>query len=223
MFGWTARQGSGPRARCGRPDVGHCNEVAGLLSGTRVATPGGWRAVETIVAGDEVLTFDAGMQVVTKVTHAPLWFAETHCPRSLWPLEVPRGALGNNAAFLLMPGQTVLIESDAAEEFYGDPFALVPVAALDGVRGIWRVPPRLEAHAVTLQFETEQVVFAESGAMFLCPVARDILDAAASEEDETAYRVLPMEEAREITSLMDRPARTHRPSRPFWSAVIRAA
>lgn len=223
MFDWMGGWGSAARPRCARPEYDMADENAGLASATRVACADGWREIGTIVAGDEVLTFDAGLQKVTSVEHRPLWPAAENCPRSAWPLEVPRGALGNHCRFLLIPGQTVMIESDAAEEIHGDPFALVPAVALENQRGICRVPPRSLGHATLLRFETDQVIFAESGAMFLCPQARDILDSACETGSAPDYRVLSLDEAREIVSGMDRPVAEPRASRPFWSIMVGAA
>ncbi len=165
---------------------------SGLVSGTRLATPSGWRTVETIAPGDKVLTFDAGMQVVTAVHRAPLWQDEGPCPRSLWPVQVPPGALGNRDLLLLAPDQATLIESDLAEEILGDPFALIPARVLDGVRSMCRVPPEEGVEIVTLSFASEQIVFANSGAMFHCLAEQDIVSTAMGGAIEPVYEVLDL-------------------------------
>src|SRR5690606_31657325 len=129
--------GTGAGASDGTPNAQAC----GMVAGTQGATPLGWRRGEAIPAGDTVMTFDGVLQVVTKVTRGELWPHDTPCPHEYWPLEGPEGALGNAQAMLLLPEQSVVIESEVAEVLYGDAFALIPASALDGFRGIARVEP----------------------------------------------------------------------------------
>lgn len=166
---------------------------AGILAGTRVATGQGWRPAEAIAEGDEVLTFDGGLQVVRSVRRAVLW-AGGCGDVAVWPLLVPAGALGNREEMRLLPGQAVMIESDAAEEILGDPFALMPAAALEGVRGICRTRPAERIEVVTLIFDRDEIVFGNSGALFFCPLAADLLASAFSQGEE-GYEVLTFEAA----------------------------
>ena len=115
------------------------------------------------------LAFDGGMQTVVRVERSVLWNSPKNCPEHLWPLQVPAGALGNQREMYLLPEQNVMVESDAAEECFGDPFALIPAAALTGFREISRVKLHEEIVVYTLHFEHEQIVFACSGALFHCP------------------------------------------------------
>lgn len=184
---------------------------SGLLSGTRVATSLGWRAVQALCAGDLVVTFDAGLQPLTGVTRHPVWTGTDACPQRFWPLDLSRGVLGNRAPLRIMPHQVVMVESDLAETLWGDPFALVPGAALDAMPGVNRAPPGQNAEAVQLHFETEQVVFAEHGLMALCPSSRDLLEYALSPGGVT-YEVLPMAEARGLMLAMARLAEPVHPA-----------
>ncbi|WP_306153764.1 Hint domain-containing protein [Roseovarius sp. MMSF_3281] len=164
------------------------------MTGTRVATAMGWRKIERLGAGDMVLTFDHGMREVTKVTRVRLWRGEGACPRRFWPLEVPAKVLGNRTIMRILPGQAVMLESDIAEEAYGDPFALVRARVLEGIRGIERTPPVGDAEVIMLYFADEQVIFGEDGALFLCPSSRDLI-ARALDGDDSLYSILPVHEA----------------------------
>lgn len=179
--------------------------ASGLVSGTRVATSIGWRTVEAIAPGDMALTFDGGMQVVRRITRSVLWSSERNCPAHLWPLQVPVGALGNQDEMLLLPEQIVMVESDAAEELFGDPFALIPAAALKGFRGITPVKPHTEIVVYTLYFDEEQIVFACSGALFHCPSndQASLLDMCQS---DTIYEALGSRDAAVLVGLMARDA-----------------
>lgn len=170
-------------------------KVSGLVTGTKVATSGGWRPVETIAPGDKVLTFDAGMQEVTQISRGVLWQGTEPCPRHLWPLMVPAGALGNAQPMLILPEQSVVIESEVGEQLYGDTFTLVPAAALEGFRGIVRIEPVETTGVVTLYFGCDQVVFGSAGALFFCPSVRSLTLSDAYDEVPGEYVILGVEDA----------------------------
>lgn len=206
MLGWKSAKTGGIKRMSettGAYDAGASGVMVGLVAGTRVATAMGWRSIEAIATGDKVLTFDAGLQTVMQVTRVPLWSGQTDCPKRFWPLEVPAGALGNRDVMQLPPNQNVMIESDAAEEMYGDPFSLIPAAALDGVNGICRVPPTEGLEVIVLRFADDQVVFGNNGALFFCPSARDLLESAFEKPEEPLYAILPMKEARVLADIIE--------------------
>lgn len=178
--------------------------ASGLLSGTRIATTMGWRPVEALAEGDRVLTFDAGLQQISRVSRIRLWDGSEGCPTGLWPIQVPPGVLGNRTNMEVLPGQGVMIESDAAEELYGDPFALIPAQAIEEKPGVYRSKPRGELEVIVLQFSSEQVVFSDTGALFFCPSTLDALDRAdALANDHLTYRVLSLNEARSLVGYID--------------------
>lgn len=202
MFGWNgAKRQKTYRA----PDGADCRDgaktgvMSGLVSGTKVATELGWRDVASLQEGDLVLTFDAGLQPVKSVSRTPLWSGPGACPRDFWPLLVPAGVLENDAAMVLLPRQGVMLESDVAEEAMGDPFALIPAAALEGVHGIERVFPQDDMCVVTLHFDCAQVVFAEEGALLFCAAGGDMLDAVTRTVGAApAYTMLSLVFATEV-------------------------
>lgn len=144
----------------------------GLIGGTLVATDLGWQPVQDLRAGDRVVTFDNGMQVLRAVRVSSLWTAQAEAPRKVWPMQVPARALGNRTEMRLMPEQAVLIESDQAEDLYGDPFMLVSAGTLEGYNGITRVPPQREVTVVTLQFQGDEVVYVNGTLLAHCPAPR---------------------------------------------------
>lgn len=173
----------------------------GLAGSVRVAGVSGWRAVRSVAPGDCVLTFDAGMQRIDEILSEPAWSGRGPCPPSLWPVEVPAGALGNREMMQMAADQPVLIESDVAEALTGDPFALVPARTLEGVRGIHRVPPEQGAEVVTLTFVDEQIVFAGGGAMLHCPATAS--DLFAAPRPDAGYPHLGAGDARRAVLHMD--------------------
>ncbi|KMW59764.1 hypothetical protein AIOL_004747 [Candidatus Rhodobacter oscarellae] len=177
----------------------------GMVAGTRVATAIGWRPVEAITAGDLVLTFDRGLQPVKSVTRGLLWAADEVCPKALWPLQVPKGALGNDEELIALPEQPLLIESDTADLLFDDPFALVNAADLEGLRGISRVPPIGNVEVMVLQFERDEVVFGAEGALAYCPAHRalDVVDLDPGETKSSEYTVLDHADARLLVACLD--------------------
>jgi hypothetical protein len=171
----------------------------------------GWRRVDAISEGDQILTFDNGLREVTKVTRLRLWDGAGRCPRRFWPLEVPAGALGNRSTLKILPGQPVMLESDTAEALYDDPFALVRARVLDGIRGIDRTPPADDAEVILLYFADEQVVFGKDGALLLCPSSRDLIERSL-DGIESAYSVLPAHEAIRLVDQIEGDSWCHCPA-----------
>lgn len=170
----------------GRNDYGAIAE--GIVAGTLVASEIGWVPAEVLGAGDRVMTFDNGLQPLRAVRVSTLWTAEDSAPRAVWPLSVPEGALGNRDDMLLLPEQAVLLESDAAEEMFGDPFTLVVAGALDGWRGISRVPPLREVKVVQLEFAAEQIVYVNGTTLIHCPGGQPQMVASAEALIDTGSR-----------------------------------
>lgn len=139
----------------------------GLLTGAMVATDTGWRKVENIVAGDQVLTFDSGLREVVSVETAQIECQ--YAPgRQSYVLDVPVGVLGNRRDMKILPSQELVIESDFAEDQFGDPFVLLPALMLLGYKGISKslLDRKMAAHM--LVFEREEVAHVNGAALILC-------------------------------------------------------
>lgn len=137
----------------------------GLYALTPIATPEGWVRAGSLVPGAEVLTFDGGpIRIATVSTHR----LDSRAPRSAWPLQVPSGVLGNTEPAVLLPEQGVMVDSDLAEDLFGEPFVTVPASALDGWRGIIRVPP-LAQTVVKLAFDAPALIYAGGDMIVVCP------------------------------------------------------
>lgn len=129
----------------------------GLLPGTLVATGTGWRKIETLQPDDMVLTFDNGMQPVTRIHDLTIPYHDLPAHKA-FTMFVPRGVLGNRRQIELLPLQEIIIESDFAEEQYGDPFVLIQALMLDGFDGIHRVPLRDNLRVYMPTFAQEQLI-----------------------------------------------------------------
>lgn len=140
---------------------------AGLIAGTLVETAVGWRPVELLRVGDHVQTYDGGLRQLRHIERG--YYGAT---AGAYPLEqilhVPSGALDNCDDLMLMPQQMLLIESKLVAELLGELSVLIPAAALDGFRGISQAPPRGLIEAVSLGFDDEEVIYANSGLLAYC-------------------------------------------------------
>ena len=168
--------------------------LSGFTAGTRIATAQGWRTVEAITVGDELLTFDNGAQKVVAVTRGAHFACSDTLPAFATPIDVPRGTIGNDDPMVLLPEQPVLVESDAAEAMTGDPFALVPAKALVGFRGIERFRSLRPVKVITLHLENDELVFVDGGGLLLVPSA--IPGTSALDFIEAAGRPAPYKVAR---------------------------
>jgi hypothetical protein len=178
-------------------------ETNGFTAGTQVATNLGWRTVDALQLGDMVLTFDDGLQKVTHIERSRLCDDQADFPILHWPLRVPKGALGNASEMVLLPEQSVMVESDLGEAMFGDPFTLVPACALEGFNGVERMKPHGAIERVAIHFDTEQVVFANVGTLVHCRAAtQDLFCGIAQDSYCPGYDVLSMTQAARFVAAM---------------------
>lgn len=142
---------------------------AGLIAGTLVETAVGWRRVELLRVGDHVQTYDGGLRQLRQVGRAYFGAADGAYPLG-GVLHVPSGALDNCDDLLLMPDQMLLIKSQLVADLLGQLSVLIPATALEGFRGISCQAPRGLIEAVTLGFDDEEVVYANSGLLAHCSI-----------------------------------------------------
>lgn len=167
MFGHiTARETRDSRlAQSGKgtvaPGLGADYATEGLVCGTRVCSSEGWRDVGEIAVGDDVMTFDNGYQTVIAITDTAAAPAGVR-PVYARAVSVPALALGNGEAMVLLPDQSVMVESDAAEALFGDPFAILRARDLVGLCGIGWVDEE-PADVVTLHFASHEVISVGAG------------------------------------------------------------
>lgn len=210
MFGLLTAQTATPTRRMAESGSGHYGTLdgafctKGLTVGSKIATTQGWRPVETLTAGDAVMTFDNGVQRITAVTRM-IQPASDIAPEISAPVIVPALALGNMDDMVLLPEQEIMIESDAAETLYGDPFALVRAKDLIGYRGISQDAGARPAEVITLHFAGDEILYMDGGAMTFC--AADVpgtptLDFLKNPYIPAPYTIFKGREARKLVAAM---------------------
>ncbi|MCX7379912.1 MAG: Hint domain-containing protein [Alphaproteobacteria bacterium] len=106
--------------------------LACFAAGTRIATPAGGRAVESLVAGDEVLTLDGRSARIIWMGHTSLDCRRHPRPEDVNPVRVRAGAFGLGA-----PVRDLLLSPDHA--VYSDG-VLIPVRYLVNGLSIDQIP-----------------------------------------------------------------------------------
>lgn len=145
--------------------------------GTFLETPDGPRAIESLQAGDLVLTRDRGAQEIR-------WIGERVVPAevlatspALGPVLIEKGALSENSPvhdLLVSPQHRILLRSRVVQRMLNTGEVLVPAAALTAVSGISRVSMNATVRYYHVLFDHHEVVLAngaETESLFPGPVA----------------------------------------------------
>lgn len=125
-----------------------------LAEGTRVATPAGPRAVETLRPGDLVMTEDAGPQPVRVILRRRVDCRPA--PDRLAPILIRAGALGRGpTADLIVSRQHRILMRMGARD------VLVPAAALTGMPGVRIMLGRDSVTYFNLALDRHEIIRAE--------------------------------------------------------------
>lgn len=184
----TAPRAAKPEIAPGFPALRPAEPDAGFAAGTLIETSSGWRAAGDLKTGDLVQTLDGGLVPIASVTPRTLRRYSTQ----MW--HIPEAALNNCEAFRVSAGQHVLLSETACETLFETPDVLIPVTALAGFRGIARCTAQSQTGTVELAFEREEIIYAQSGALLLCP--------AISGQSDGFFRKLNYGETRALLIMM---------------------
>ncbi len=131
------------------------NGVPCFLRGTRIDTPDGPRRVETLRAGDQVHTLDAGPQRI-------VWIGSDVADGSDRdaPVLIREGALGNRADLYVSPQHRMLIRDPRSELHSAEPEVLVAAVHLVNGTTIRRATFG-EVEYFHILLDQHQIIFAE--------------------------------------------------------------
>lgn len=168
-------------AETGAGDTG----IACFTAGTQVDTPSGPRRVETLRAGDLVLTQDHGAQILR-------WSGQTTVrgQGSFAPVRIAKGTLGAQQNIYVSPQHRILIQGWQAELVFGTDEVLVPAKALvDGNHVTWA-----ECDLVTyvhLLFDDHQLLCTEGLVSESFLPAQEGMQGWAADTAEEIYALFP--------------------------------
>lgn len=131
--------------------------------GTRIATPKGEVAVESLQAGDKVFTRDNGAQTLRWVGRRDLTPDEMRANDAFQPVLIRKGALGKGLPerdMLVSPQHRMLVNSDLAEVMFEEREVLVAAKHLTGLDGVIQVQTGAVSY-LHLMFDQHEVVLAD--------------------------------------------------------------
>ena len=106
-----------------------------LARGTRVRTPDGPRAIETLVPGDSVITVDNGAQPVLAVTQQTFRFDPEGAEPANHPVRIRAGTIGNLTDLIVSPQHRIVVRERTGDTVQ-DRFAAAKLLAEEHYGGI---------------------------------------------------------------------------------------
>lgn len=128
--------------------------------GTRLRTPDGPREIETLAIGDAVETRD-GPRRIARIASLHRTRGEWTYERTLWPVHVPVGSLGNARPMRLSADQDVLLSGEIVRRVCGVGEISVHLRDLVGLRGLIVARPLADLRYHGVAFACPAVVEAE--------------------------------------------------------------
>jgi Ca2+-binding RTX toxin-like protein len=134
--------------------------VVCFTEGTLILTPHGEKPVETLVTGDQVLTYSGQAKPLRAINVRRLGLNELHNRPNLWPVVLSEGALGPNIPrqrLRVSPQHRILVNSKISERMVGSP-ALVPAKKLLDLPSVTQPRPKASCTYIHLVFEEHEII-----------------------------------------------------------------
>ncbi|MEM9787245.1 MAG: Hint domain-containing protein, partial [Pseudomonadota bacterium] len=115
------------------------NVIPCFTPGTQIATPKGERPVESLKAGDRVLTRDNGIQYITWAGKKVLELDDLKLTPNLLPVMIRKGALGSDLPerdMVVSPNHRVLLVSEMAKLYFGESEVLMAAKHMTKMDGV---------------------------------------------------------------------------------------
>ncbi|TNE69246.1 MAG: type I secretion protein [Rhodobacteraceae bacterium] len=156
-----------------------------FASGTRIATPYGARTVEDLRPGDLVITMDNGIQPLR-------WVGARTVPAMgrFAPIEITKGALGNEADLIVSPQHRMLLQGWRSEMLFGASEVFSAAKHLVNGTTIRARPGGLVSY-YHLMFDRHEVIFAEGAATESFHVSDHSLTGVADAARDELFGLFP--------------------------------
>ncbi|WP_371153421.1 Hint domain-containing protein [Jannaschia sp. 2305UL9-9] len=139
------------------------NVIPCFTPGTLIATPNGEVPVESLTAGDRVITRDNGIQVLRWTGARKMAAAEMVVNEAYRPVMIRKGALGHGLPerdMMVSPQHRVLISNDETMLYFDEREVLVAAKHLVGRPGIERMDA-CETTYVHVMFDNHEVILSD--------------------------------------------------------------
>ena len=136
------------------------NVIPCFTPGTLIATPRGEVPVETLRAGDRIITRDSGMQEIRWVGRRDLSWADLSAAPHLKPILIRQGSLGDGLPerdMMVSPNHRVLVANDRTALYFDEHEVLVSAKHLAGGKGVHSVDAA-GASYIHFMFDRHEVV-----------------------------------------------------------------
>ncbi len=168
--------------------------VVCFTPGTLLETPAGLQPVETLVAGDQVVTKDNGAQPILWVGSRNVSGARLYAMPDLRPVRIREGALGSgrpDGDLIVSPDHRMLISGPSARRLWGEDEVLVAARDLINGNGVAR---DMGAKSVTyfhLMLEQHHVLLANGVETESFHPAAAALDSIEEDQRMRMFDVMP--------------------------------
>lgn len=156
-----------------------------FTAGTRIATPAGLRAIETLRPGDLVMTRDNGLQPVR-------WISQSTVPAAgnLAPVRIKAGQFGAERDLLVSPQHRMLFFGSQASLLFGESEVLVSAVHMLNDRSIRREPGGTVTYVHVL-FGQHEIIYAEGAASESFHPGVQAVSALEEPVREELFRIMP--------------------------------
>ncbi|PRX35064.1 Hint domain-containing protein [Meinhardsimonia xiamenensis] len=168
----------GPRQN--DPNFEYQDHVAPCFTpGTRIATPLGPQPVESLRAGDLVLTQDSGARPIRLALRTHISTARLRVAPQLAPVRIPRGSMGEGLPerdLLVSPQHRMLLRDPLCELLFGETEMLAAASHLPWARPVSPAQLPGGVEYVHLLLERHEILFAEGApteSLLLAPMICD--------------------------------------------------
>ncbi|MCP5000789.1 MAG: type I secretion protein, partial [Hyphomicrobiales bacterium] len=153
--------------------------------GTSILTGLGERRIEDLQPGDQVVTYDNGLQQIR-------WIGSRRVPATgnLAPIVIRKGVLGNKQDLIVSPQHRMLLCGPQAELLFGEPEILIPAKHLLNWDGVFRAEGG-EIEYFHMLFDKHEVVWAEGALSESFHPGEEAMDAINKDAREEILMLFP--------------------------------
>ena len=168
--------------------------VVCFTPGTLLETPDGLRAVEDLVAGDQIVTKDSGAEPILWVGSRNVSGARLYAMPDLRPVRIRDGAFGvgrPRGELIVSPDHRMVVQGQAARALWGEDEVLVAARDLINGAGITRDMGARSVTYIHLMLASHQVLVANGMETESFHPAAARLDAIEEDQRQRLFDVMP--------------------------------
>ena len=167
--------------------------IACFTTGTRIATPSGQRAIESLQRGDLVMTRDHGPQAIRWIGRRTFSADLLAQDPTLQPILIRQGALGQGLPerdMIVSRQHRMLVSGPRAELLFGSDEVLVRALHLTCLPGVEAIAPS-EVTYLHMMFDRHEVVLADGAWSESFQPGERTLGGLAQDERDELFKIFP--------------------------------